>query len=889
MRAKIWGVVLSLALLVPLAIPQDVTGNLEGFILDSQDIPIGGASIIISGPNLQGTRGATTDERGHFLVLLLPAGSYNVKIAHPAYQEARLQDVSIRIGRTVSIGEIQLQSKSAEAHEVTVLAEKPILDPSSSASGASLEARTYETLPIERNYRNISLLLPSATQSFLGDREVNLSGGTGLENRYFIDGIDVTSPAKGDSGINLPFNFIKEFELRTGGYEPEYRGSLGGIVNVITYSGGNEFSGEVFGYYANNRFSGSPRLGELEPPKGDFSRYDFGLSLGGPIVRDRLWFFLAYDPSFEREDVTIPGLGYFPDRSTMHSFAGKLTWWASPKTTLVATALGDPSRRNAVGSFLTVQSLPTSVLNPDPYLANTEKGGLSFSLKGTHILNDDIFIEASLSRFSAKDNLLPATERGWDEPAFVDAENGIWAGGVGNYAKYQSNEWTLGLKGTLRLANHLVKVGFEYRDNRLDFSWMGRTLTRYNESYYGEVVLLMPEGTFRNRIPTLFVQDSWELSRRFSVNFGLRWDGQFLVGSNGKVAQKILGQYQPRIGVIFEPGKVGTQKIFGSFGRFYQELAPYAISNYWNGPAGFILTDYDHDPRIDSSGGTSLVIAPGFQDENPDLEGQHYDEFTLGYERLLGRYFKIGMRGIYRTLRQIIEDSWDQEAEEFFWGNPGKGRLSEFPRPRREYSALELIVERPVGQKVSFQASYVLSRSYGNYVGLFTPSWGIAPNTTNQYDYPELLVNATGLLPNDRTHVFKFFGSYRLPFGLTIGTSVIWQSGTPLSELGGSLFGSLWNSFLGQRGTAGRTPAIFDLNFRATYDLVRIIRTSFRPMIFLDIFHLTSSRTPVAFEQVHYFGVDPVSGEQIYANPLYGRPTLFFPPMSARLGFEIRF
>ncbi len=870
------------------AASQDVTGNLEGYVLDIDGTPIGGASVFVISPSLQGTRETATDEQGHFLLLLLPAGSYNVKIAHQAYQGADVRAVAVRLGRTTAIGEIRLKTRVSDAYEIVVSAQRPAIDPISTSAGSNLGAQAFQPLPVERNYRSISLLLPNATPSFLGDEGINLAGATGIENKYFVDGIDVTDPSAGRTGTNLPFNFIKEFELRTGGYEAEYRSSLGGIVNVITYSGGNEFSGQVFTYYSNNRLSGSPRLGELEPAQGGFSRYDFGLSLGGPIVRDKLWFFLAFDPTFEREDVTIPGLGFSPDKSRTHIFAGKLTWQASPRTSFVFTTVGDPGRRDGVGVFSGVYTLPKSLLNPDPYLSKIETGGTDFSLKSTHIFNDHAFMEATFSSLSSKYDLLPGTERGWDEPAFIDPENGIWSGGVPAYVTFHNGALTFSMKGTVRLADHLIKAGMEYQAKELDVSFIGQSLTRYSGDFY-QLFISELAGTYRNRIPSLFIQDSWQLRRRLRVNLGLRWDGQYIVGSNGKVAQKILDQYQPRIGIIYEPGRLGTQRVYASFARFYHDLSLFAVSNYFTEEYIWKFTNYDHDPRIDPSGGSTSQMMPGIQPENEDLKGQHFDEFTLGYERLLFGNFKLGVRGIYRTLRQAVEDCViDPVSFTFYWGNPGRGLLSDFPRATRRYTALELTLERPAGPRFSFSASYVLSRNYGNYTGLFTSSWGIAPNMTNQYDLQEMLINGTGLLPNDRPHVFKIFGSYRLPFGLTMGTSIIWMSGTPLSELGGTVLGGMWNSFIRQRGTAGRTPSILDMNFRVVYDLSRVTNTRWKQSVVLDIFHLASGRDPVTFDQVHYFGLD-VNGNQAAPNPMYGLATSFFPPMSVRLGFEVGF
>ena len=160
------------------------------------------------------------------------------------------------------------------------------------------------------------------------------------------------------------------------------------------------------------------------------------------------------------------------------------------------------------------------------------------------------------------------------------------------------------------------------------------------------------------------------------------------------------------------------------------------------------------------------------------------------------------------------------------------------------------------------------------------------PNITGYFDSPEHVLLGSGLLPNDRPHVFKFFGSYRFSFGLAIGTFFLWQSGTPLSELGTQTQIPGWWKFIAPRGTAGRTAAIADLNIRVSYQMKRMIRKKIAPRIILDVFHLGSRRTPVAYEERHYLGADG-SGNQTDPNSLYMHPTAYFPPMSARLGMEI--
>jgi hypothetical protein len=869
---------------------QDVSGNLEGSVLDPQGAPVEGAKIILSGPDLQGTRETVTDNRGHFLILALPVGVYTVKIQHPAFQDVSLEKVSVRLGRTSSLGETRLRPKAVEDHEIVVTAERPLIDEASTAGGSSFDIKTVETLPVNRDYRSLTMLLPNVVEGAHGG-EANFSGATGLENRYFIDGIDTTDPFRGVGGTALPYNFVKEIEVRTGGYEAEYRSSLGGIVNVITSSGGNTFAGRVFGFFNNDRFSGESRMGVAEPSIGRFSQYDFGASVGGPIVFDKLWFFAAYNPRFAREEVEIPGQGFFRDQNTTHIFAGKLTWQLSPKTNVVLTAVGDPSSRNAVGDTWGTFGTYRQFTNPDPYLETIRRGGVNLSLKGTHIASDSLLFETSISWINRREQNLPATDRGRDERAFYDTETGTLSGGSPGWMNDLSKQATLSAKGTWMIKAHVWKFGLEYRENTLVNDWTWSAIMRYSDTAYIDF-LAHSEGTLRNRIPTVFVQDSWTVDRRVRLNFGLRWDGQFLVATDGHVSQRILGQFQPRVGLVYEPGTIGSQKIFASFGRFYEDVMLYAMTFYGTNIGAWQFNTYDHDPRIDPSGGVPSGWQNRIQPEIEGLRGQYYDEVTLGYERAIGKITKARIRGIFRRLGQGLEDGAVDLGNPSYWGNPGSGPLSAFPKLKRRYTALEASIEHFGGRHFSYLASYVLSRNSGNFPGLANEDWGgvANPNAGAAFDLLEMAItNEDGLLPNDRTHVLKLSGSYRVDMGLTIGTHIVWESGTPLNEWGGAAAGPPYRLLMQPRGTAGRTPAVFDLNIRLSYDLTRVTGTRSRPKVFLDIFHVGSQRTPVEYDQVHYLALDKETGDQINPNPTYGLVTRYFPPMSARLGFEVGF
>ncbi len=865
---------------------QPVTGSMEGRVLDRDGRPVTGIRVSLTGPSLQGIRETASDKRGYFRFFSLPSGTYDVRFRHEAFHEFVQENVRVPLGGTAFLGEIRLKPIYMESYDIVVYGKPPLIDPTSTTTGANLVADTIQKLPLARDYRSVMAILPGANPSSYGD-DVNVSGATGSENLYAIDGIDVTDPYMRFHNTALPYNFIKEIEVKNGGYQAEYRSSMGGLVNAVTYSGGNEFSGQMFGFFTNNDFSRSALRTELEPSRGAYSQYDIGLSLGGPIVRDRLWFFAAYNSINKNENVMIPGLREYEDRQLGSVLAGKLTWRPSSRADIVLTVIGDPSQHTVVGSSL-INVTAASVLNPDPMLSRVSQGGFNFIASGNVVAGRKLFLEASLAHTIRRNRTEPATARGEEELFFID----YYSGGVvsgGNYGKASGDtrQTTASLKGTLVLGGHLFKAGIEYRDNQLEFLYDQSALQRLTADEY----VLSPfvgRGIVHNRIPSLFVQDSWRIGDRLQLNLGLRWSEELLVGSDGRVDQRISGEFQPRVGFVLRPGRAGASKISGSFGRFYGELPTYLLTWYLSEGTVFHWISYDHDPRLDPTGGSDYPTSGKIQANIPGLQGHHYDEFTLGYEHNWGGGLKISATGIYRSLRNAIEDGYNPRDGMFYYGNPGRPPLEDTARMKRDYLALQLAFQKSAGKYLDFMASYTLSRCHGNYPGLFAQDMGDnRPNITGYFDSPEQVQLASGLLPNDRPHVLKVFGSCRFPFGLAIGTFFSWQSGTPLSELGTQTQIAGWWKFIAPRGTAGRTPALADLNFRVSYQMKNLMRKKIVPRIILDLFHVGSRRTPVAYEERHYLGVDK-SGAQTDPNPLYMHPTAYFPPMSARLGMEIK-
>lgn len=868
---------------------QEVSGAIEGRLVDSSAAPLSGAQVVVSSPSLQGTRSTRSDDAGRFRLVALPVGAYRLEIRRIGYRATVVEEVPVRLGKTTVVGPLTVPVQALELEPLVVRADRVVIDPTSTTVGENLTADDYASLPTGRNYRAITLLLPHANESFLGD-PVNIGGATGLENVYFIDGVNVTDPYRARTGADLPYHFVEEIQVKQGGYQAEFGKALGGIVNVVTPSGGDEFRAEAFGFFTNSALATDARRGVADARVEAFRTYDVGFSVSGPIAREKLWFYGAYDPAFEREDVGIPGLDFQEQRLTKHQFAGKLTWRASQNTDLVFTALGDPTSRQPIGTNAPIGT-PTALESPDPFLSSVDEGGYTLSLKSHTRLSSRLALDVALSRYSRDEDRSGATEQARTEPVFMDLTTGIWSGGFGTRADRHSVRSAAKVDATLFAGPHTLKAGVEYEENFIDFLFVSTppgVIQKVDSSTFVSLIFVT-DGEARNRVPAAYVQDSWRATERLILNAGVRWSGQFLIGDDGSVAQGFPDQWQPRVGFTYQPGALGTQKIFGSFGRFYLQF-PLHLAQLEFIPFDNFIDTYTEDPRNPGAEPVdrqvfSTADGPPQGSEVKGAEGEHMDEFTLGYERALGEHTSVRVRGIYRTLRNAFIVGLDPETGLFTLGNPGEDRMSFLPEVERDYTALEISLRRSGGERFDLLASYVLSRTHGNYTGQFTSDTRFAgPGNNFALQMIEQAKNSTGLLPNDRPHVFKLSGAYRFPFGLSAGAVFTVMSGTPLNEFGATSL-VFRPAFLVPRGSAGRTGTLWDLNLRFTYDLSDRLFEQLAGRIVLDLEHVGSPRKATALDQFRFQALDE-NGEQTAPNPTFGEPLFHQPPMSLRLGVE---
>lgn len=861
---------------------QAVTGAIAGRVLSTAGDPLDNVVVTAVGNSLQGERSVTSDQRGRFLFSALPPGSYVVRIQRIGFAPLRVTGIAVVLGGTTSLGELLLAPQAVEVKEVAVSGARPLVDPTTTATATVLDSSTFLALPTDRNFRALLALVPQVTPSPYGDG-ANVAGATGIENAYFVDGIHVTDPLAGDGSLNLPYNFVREVQVTTGGYEAEYGRAQGGVVSVITSSGGNEVHGQALGFYTGNDLRAAPRWGVGQSQVDKFSQYDVGLSIGGPIRRDRLWFYAAYNPTFENSDANFPGIPMQQDSRISHLFAGKLTSRLATTTDVTLTLLGDPSTRDFVGSA-PLFPLPASVSEAKSVLGRLQDGGLAAALQMRHQIGERVLLRASAAWLERRANNTPRAGSLSDLASLARVDDQVTNSAFGNYgASIQTK--TARASGqasvTVLSGSHAVKLGAEYENNSIQSDFRLSFVSRIDTTIYTWF-----QGASHvhahSYVPTVYLQDSWGLSQRLRLNMGLRWEGQFIVGDTG-VARWIAPEWGPRIGVVLQPGEPGVHKVYLSFGRFYEQIPVLPLLS-WVGFGSQTFATYQQNPLVDTSGG--VVQGTSQIGEPPDrsTQGQQYDEWSAGYERRLGDAYRVAVRGTYRTVRWVVEDAARDPASPFIVGNPGRGALAYLPRARRDYTALELTLARTGDGPLDYLVSYVLSRNWGNYTGLFATDLLVpGPNGGPQFDFPEETVDATGLLPNDRTHVVKFYGSYRFSVGLTVGTSALVASGTPLSEYGTGPFAPYW-TFIRRRGAGGRTPTTWNLDLRLAYDVPVLRGTRLRPRLQLDVFNIGDERRPLTYDQRHYTTPD-LSG----VNPNYLSVTQYQTARRARVGFLLNF
>lgn len=426
-----------------------------------------------------------------------------------------------------------------------------------------------------------------------------------------------------------------------------------------------------------------------------------------------------------------------------------------------------------------------------------------------------------------------------------------------------------------------------------------------------------------------FLQDSWSIMDKVTLNFGLRYDAQHMFGGDGQLSLALPNQLSPRVGLIWDPTQAGKSKLFVNYARFYQSVPLNLADRAGSGEPSFAsihdadvcdptnLDDHtgicrDDDSRLQVGGPTEpdqlwLLFGAGKTPIDPDLKPQSSDEIVLGGEYEIVPGGRLGVNYTHRWLNRVIEDMSRDEATTYFIGNPGYGIASDFPKARRIYDAVNLYFDKRFSKNWLATASYTLAFLRGNIAGLFRPETGqLDPNINSDFDLISLLDNRFGRLPGDTRHTFKVFTAGEVPLknghSILMGGAFRANSGAPTNVLGShSIYGGD-EVFILPRGTGEQLPWVFridtnvgytkrfrkDLALTITMDVFNVM--NFQQTTFIDQTYTNDDLLPIAGgTMADLEGLVGTSGEPVVKNPNFGRPTAFQRPRMFRFGVRLTF
>ena len=925
-----------------LAIPlfAQTTGAISGRITDSTGAVLPGVTIQASGASVQGVRTATSDLAGLYRLPLLPPGDYLVYFSLDGFAPQTHKAIPVSLGHDTVI---DASLKPSSSSEITVTADAPVLDLSSTSVGASINTRDIETLPTARNYTSITQITPGVSSDAnpsagnvtgVYGSTISVYGSSGAENAFYIDGVNTTNVEYGFQGKELNFEFIQALDIKTGGYEAEYGRATGGIINVITKSGGNTLTGDVFGYYFNDGLqSNAKSVVSTAGTTNGFTLSDYGADAGGYIVKDKLWFFGALDRVDNSTDSRLDSgplagsAARSKSRRTLGS--GKLTYNVAPNQSIIATFLQDP--RVDTGAI----NDSNHTLNGDPstYLGRQDFGGRDYALRYDGNFASKWIGTAQMARHREKNSVGPATTAG-DAIQYRDAENDFFqTGGFGLIQQKSFDRKFYGGSVERYYGAHDIKGGIEFESESADVikhmsggqqvdvfvDPVNPAKKIYRHFYWttpdatiGDAPLSQLNASPEHKNTTVYLQDRWTLPN-LVINAGIRWDRQRIIDASGVTQIDMKKDYAPRLGFIWDPLADHKTKISGSYGRYYESIPMDLVIrsfSYERQPRiiNFDPTSTKPDANAEKDFDTDSAILGGFTEpSDPHIKNQYLTEWLLGAEREVMPNLAVGVKGVYRSYGRVIEDFLCADDGTYCIGNPGEGIMKKVftldysqqftaPKPKRTYKALQIDATKRFSDNWQAIASYVYSRLDGNYDGEYAPftNVGADPNISAAYDYYDFFTNGSDLntitnhgpLSNDRRNQFKLSGVYITPWKVSIGASAYWRSGTPITRYGYSDAYGRYEFFLTPRGAEGRTPSNYDLDVHFGYPVN--LGASAKLNVLLDVFNLMNTQRAALIDQRWGFQ-ESDNSSPTPVNTNYGKAVVRTAPANVRVGLRLTF
>jgi outer membrane receptor protein involved in Fe transport len=691
-----------------------LTGVMAGKITDVDGNAIPGVTVTVTGQNLPGARVDTTSANGMYRMPELPPGLYDLKAELMGMKTIERKMVKVSVNSTTKI-DFKMEMTPFE-ETVVVVGENPVLDVKSATVKTTIEREVTERLPGSDDLFTAFGMSGGIT----GGGNVRVHGAANTDNLYLFDGVDTTDPVTSTFGANLNADAIEEVEVQTGGFTAEYGRSMGGIVNAVTKSGGNEFHGVLRLKYIDSSWHSDY---DREIAEEEYDYWEPTVTLEGPILKDKLWFMISYN--YNNREATGQTIGFYgadyynpddlvdinQDREFILPYA-KVTFQPNQAHKFVV---------NYSGEDATISNRTGDAQYNTPETWNTqEQGGPFYSLEWTWLYSSNLFF---VSRVGASYGILDnvGTSGDTENPHFFDIFTSQHYNNSDNYTEEDRDRFQLGLTGNYFVedlaGSHEFKAGFERHtfareqnqyfpgnatytiDNMpedhpdWDDNWKDATRTVYLNPGIAE-----ESGTYTS----FFVQDNWSVLDNLTLNLGVRYEMTEYENDDGDTAvpawkwgefnwesyRKSDGTFikyadmafddmiAPRLGINWDVFGNGKSAVHAYYGRFYNPFdlsLPGMFQPFSADTTAARNQEYDgpqwHDADRngipdedyffdDENWNTTSEAEPGdWNFIDPDIEAEYTDEFALGFEQEVMENFSVGLTYTYRETNDMVEDT----------------------------------------------------------------------------------------------------------------------------------------------------------------------------------------------------------------------------------------
>ncbi|MEO8191984.1 MAG: carboxypeptidase regulatory-like domain-containing protein [Acidobacteriota bacterium] len=817
-----------IALVVPLVHAQ-TTGGISGWVRDGQGGAIPGATVAITSPNMPLGRSATTQGDGGFQFSGLIPGTYRLR-AELSGMGVFQQDVVVGLSKET---EVRAVLRATATAEVTVTAATPEVDTKSTTISNVTDRATIEKLPLARTFAGTMQLAPGVADSGVAISNTNPgfnAGGGRQDNQFLYDGVNVTNPFFADLFQDFAELDIQEVNITRGGLPPEAGRTGGFLVNGVTKSGTNNFHGEARLEYQPSGLQAKSKDPNLT---SQFNRIRPGVSVGGPVLPDHLFFYGSANfyrskekDRFNRFNLTGAPNSLPESDLDINEYFGKLT--ATPMSNQLLEA--SFRYRGVKQTNADIGSTSAASTGDNPKEIDRIAVASWF-----WTVSSKFNLEAKFNHNENHNGASPTTDFGFlpafnvSNPGLVGQftlPNGTTVGGATlgiNNDDFFRDEYklTASYLGNFLGATHDIRVGGSFSSNKEELARIANGWGSITTSTSGSCLGVrpcfraryspdQPAQISKGRTYGVFAQDQMTWNH-LTVNLGVLvnqdkyipsggtfvfMSGDFTIPNSVTIPACSSGttaaactyrdtltipwskQFQPRVGVSYEIDATAHDKAYANFAR-YDNLDNQSIAR-----AASPIRLFRVDAFINGTTGAVIqnVVRSNQQDKRvlPGIDPTYTDEYIVGYARPLGQGFSVEGWGMYRKTLDVIED-FAAVGNNFTDLNPGSFRYGNLKNEKRRYRGATVEL-RKTGANARWTAdlSYTLSRLEGNWdldyaSQLFYASSYIQDGPGINVEDPQ----RNGILEGDRTHVAKLFGSYILPTNTSIGGYLRFQSGRP--------------------------------------------------------------------------------------------------------------